>query len=166
MMTVMQDWWRDRERGSGLAIEGALLGSALLVLLVLVAAAGRISGAHVPIDSAANNAARAASISRGHDQAYAAAREAAITTLSGQGSSCPEPAVTVDTSGLNSPPGQVGVVHVTVSCTVQLSDLAGLDLPGTRTITAEATSVVDAYRTRDDGFGISEGLPASNSRGG
>ncbi|WP_162802088.1 pilus assembly protein [Ornithinimicrobium murale] len=148
MMAAALRWWKGQDRGSGLAIEGALLGTALLALLVLVAAAGRVSGAHVPIDSAANNAARAASISRSHDQAHAAAMDAATTTLSGQGSSCPDPAITVDTSGLNSPPGQVGLVHVTIRCTVQLSDLSGLDLPGTRTITAEATSVVDAYRAK------------------
>lgn len=146
MSQTVRRWWDETDRGSGLAIEGALLGSALLVLLVLVAAAGRVGGAHVPIDSAANNAARAASISRSHSEAVAAATDAATSTLSGHGSSCVTPTVSVDTAGLDAPPGQTGVVHVTVTCTVQLSDLAGLKLPGTRTITAQSASVVDTYR--------------------
>lgn len=151
MRPTASQWYQGQDRGSGLAIEGALVGSALLVLLVLVAAAGRIGGAHVPIDSAANNAARAASISRTHAQAQSAAMTAATDTLSGQGSSCPTPKVTVDSSGLNKAPGQVGVVHVSITCTIQLSDLHGLDIPGTRTITADATSVVDSYRMRGGG---------------
>lgn len=144
----VRQWLRQPERGDGAVLQTAIIGAALLVLLVLFAAAGRMSGAHTPIDNAANNAARAASISRTPGEAHAAAVQAATSTLSGQGSSCPDPSITVDTSGLSAPVGQVGVVRVSISCTVDLSDLHGLPLPGSRTVTADASSVVDAYRAR------------------
>lgn len=135
-----------RERG-GLSIELAILGPALLALIGLIIVAGRTGGAHTNVEVAANNAARAASISRTTTEAHAAAMSAARTTLDERGMSCPTPAITIDTAGVNSPVGQMGIVNVTVTCTVQLADL-GLPFGGTRTITAQATSVVDAYRQR------------------
>lgn len=143
----LRTWAARTDRGS-ISIELAILAPAILALLVLIVAAGRVSGAHAPIDSAANNAARAASIARTPGEAHSAAMQAATSTLSGQGKSCPSPSVTIDTSGIGAPAGQVGVVRVSVTCTATLSDLVGLPLPGSRTTTAEATSVVDAYRSR------------------
>lgn len=136
-----------RDRGA-VAIEVAIIAPALLVLLVLIAAAGRLAGAHTSIDSAANNAARAASISRSSGEARSQAVEVARTALSEQGMSCPSPEVSVDTSGLSAPVGQVGVVSVSVTCAVPLSDLVGLPMSGSRTVTAQSSSVVDAYRMR------------------
>lgn len=136
----------DLERGS-LSIELAILAPAILAMLVLIIAAGRVGGAHSSVESAANNAARAASISRTTGAAHDAALTAARTTLDGKGMSCPTPGITIDTSGVTSPAGQMGLVTVSVTCTVPLSDLAGVPgLGGSRTITAQATSVVDTYR--------------------
>lgn len=134
------------ERG-GLSIELAILAPALLALIGLIIVAGRTGGAHTNIDAAANNAARAASISRTPAEAHTNAMSAARTTLADRGMACPTPGITIDTTGVSSPVGQVGVVQVSITCTVQLADL-GLPFGGTRTVTADATSVVDAYRQR------------------
>lgn len=146
MRTLTQVLRRGADRGS-YSLEAAIIAVPLLLLFGLIVIAGRVGGAHTNIDAAAANAARAASISRTVDQAHSAAAEAARTTLAGQGMSCPSPDLTIDTSGFGAPTGQVGVVRVSVSCTVQLGDL-GLPTPGTRTLTGSATSVVDAYRQR------------------
>jgi hypothetical protein len=55
-----------------------------------------------------------------------------------------------------------GVVTVTVSCTVQLSGLGLLRIPGSETITASASSPIDVYRGRALGFTNSEGSSAAN----
>lgn len=135
------------ERG-GLTIELAILAPALLALIGLIILAGRTAGAHTNVDAAANNAARAASISRTAGEAHSNAMAAAQTTLDDRGMACPAPGVTVDTTGVSSPAGQMGIVHVQVTCTVQLGDLVGLPFGGSRTVTADATSVVDSYRAR------------------
>lgn len=149
MRRLVQALHRLRASGEhgGLSLELAILAPALLALIGLIIVAGRTGGAHTNVDAAANNAARAASISRTSGEAHSSAVSAARTTLTDRGMACPTPGITVDTSGVNSPVGQVGIVRVTVTCTVQLADL-GLPFGGSRTVTAEATSVVDAYRQR------------------
>ena len=49
-----------------------------------------------------------------------------------------------------------GVVTVTVSCTVQLSGLGLLRIPGSETITASASSPIDVYRGDALGLGNPE----------
>jgi hypothetical protein len=83
-------------------------------------------------------AARAASLQRDP----AAAQAAAETTAAHADTGCTSLIVRVDTSGFR--PG--GTVTATVTCTVDLSDLAGLAVPGTTTLTATATSPVDLWR--------------------
>jgi hypothetical protein len=39
-----------------------------------------------------------------------------------------------------------GSVTTTITCNVELSDLVGLAVPGSRTLTASATEPVDTYR--------------------
>lgn len=136
-----------RETGA-LTLELAILAPALLALIGLIIVAGRTGGAHTNVDAAANNAARAASISRTAAEARSSAVSAARATLAERGMACPTPGITVDTTGINSPVGQMGIVRVTITCTVQLADL-GLPFGGSRTVTADATSVVDAYRQRN-----------------
>lgn len=153
-MRFLTPAWRDREQGS-VAIEAAIIGPALLVLFVLIIAAGRLAGAHSSIDNAAANAARAASIARDPGQARSDAIAAAKTTLNG-GTACPSPTVSVDTSGFGTPAGTVGVVRVQVTCVVPMSDLTGLPTGGARTVTADAESVIDTYRVRGNGSIIPE----------
>ena len=142
-------WLRDRWRhltgrgdtGSS-TVELAILAPLLVGLLLFVVLCGRLVSAQLDLDAAAHGAARAASISRTMSGADADARQTALDTLAARGVTCRQPTITVDTGGLR--PG--GVVTVTVSCTVPLSDLALISVPGTRVVSATSTSPVDLWR--------------------
>lgn len=151
-----------RDDGS-VAIEAAILLPPLIMFLCLAIAGGRLVMSGAKIDATAEDAAREASIHRTIAAAQDAARAAATESLDDQGIRCASADVTINTSGLNAPVGQVGTVTVTVNCTVTLSDLLLPGLPGARTLTSTATSVVDQYRQRALGFTNSEVLSLQNS---
>ena len=135
------------ERGSA-TLELAILGPALIVLLAVVIAAGRIQVAGGAVEQAAAAGAREASIARTPAAAAAIAEAAATRVLTQQDLDCAALTVTTDTSGYAAPVGQVGQVGATVTCVVPLSDLGVPVLPGARTLTAHSTSVLDRYRGR------------------
>lgn len=143
--------WRGRlreDRGSE-AIAAAIVTPLMLMLLCTAIAGGRIITSGAKIDAAAEDAARAASISRTAAGAQTEASEAAARSLNDQGIRCASTSVTVNTAGLAVPLGQVGTVTVTISCTVPLADLLLPGVPGSRTLTSSFTSVVDAFRSRE-----------------
>ncbi|MFE9933674.1 TadE/TadG family type IV pilus assembly protein [Streptomyces sp. NPDC005533] len=143
--------WRARlreDRGSE-AIATAIVAPLLLMLLCTAIAGGRIVTSGAKVDAAAEDAARAASISRTHSSAQSEAAEAAARSLNDQGIRCASTSTSINTSGLAVPLGQVGTVTVTISCTVALSDLLLPGVPGSKTMTSTFTSVVDAYRSRE-----------------
>ncbi|MGW0136366.1 TadE family protein [Streptomyces sp. NPDC003299] len=130
------------------AIEAAIILPPLIMFVCLAIAGGRLVTSGAKIDAAAQDAAREASIHRTAASAQGAAQSAAAESLDDQGISCASTSIDINTGGLNVPVGQVGTVTVTVSCTVNLSDLLLPGVPGARTLTSTATSVVDAYRQR------------------
>ncbi|MFE5141241.1 TadE family protein [Streptomyces fagopyri] len=130
------------------AIEAAIVLPSLIMFLCLALAGGRIVTSEAKIDAAAEDAAREASIHRTAAAAQSAAHAAAAESLADQGIACSPTSVHVDAGGVSVPVGQVGTVTVTVTCTVQLSDLLLPGAPGARTLTSTATSVVDLYRQR------------------
>ncbi|MEV5078883.1 TadE/TadG family type IV pilus assembly protein [Streptomyces sp. NPDC056159] len=132
------------------AIEAAIVLPALIMFLCLAIAGGRIVTSGAKIDSAAEDAAREASIHRTATAAQGAARSAAAESLDDQGIKCASTSVNINTGGLSVPVGQVATVTVTVICTVNLSDLLLPGVPGAKTLTSTATSVVDQYRQRGD----------------
>ncbi|MFI1508206.1 TadE/TadG family type IV pilus assembly protein [Streptomyces sp. NPDC020597] len=142
--------WARRLRGDegSAAIEAAVIVPSLIMFLCLAIAGGRIVTSGSKIDAAAEDAAREASIHRTTAAAQSAAHAAAGESLNDQGITCASTSVSVNTGGLNVPVGQVGTVSVTVTCTVSLSDLLLPGVPGARTLTSTATSVVDRYRQR------------------
>ncbi|MFF3207727.1 TadE/TadG family type IV pilus assembly protein [Streptomyces sp. NPDC002962] len=142
--------WALRLRGDegSVAIEAAVIVPSLIMFLCLAIAGGRIVTSGSKIDAAAEDAAREASIHRTAATAQSAAHTAAAESLNDQGITCASTSVSVSTGGLSVPVGQVGTVSVTVTCTVSLSDLLLPGVPGTRTLTSTATSVVDQYRQR------------------
>ncbi|MFJ9121309.1 TadE family protein [Streptomyces sp. NPDC102394] len=153
---------RLRSDGGSVAIEAAIVLPALIMFLCLALAGGRIVTSGAKIDAAAQDAAREASIHRTAAAAQAAAQAAAAESLNDQGIACASSSVHVDTGGLSVPVGQVGTVTATVTCTVTLADLLLPGVPGARTLTATATSVVDRFRERADG--PRAGVPWSTSR--
>jgi Flp pilus assembly protein TadG len=135
------------DRGS-VTLELAILGPALLLLLGLVIAAGRIAVSGGAIEAAARDAARQASISRDPATATAGARAAALDTLAEQDLRCTSLTVRVDTAAFTAPVGAPAQVTASVSCVVSLTDLAVPGLPGTKTLQASFASPLDSYRER------------------
>lgn len=138
---------RARQRGS-MAVEVAVLAPALLIILALVIGAGRVGQAHTTIDSAAQSTARAASLARTPAQAHADATTVAGQTLATQGLTCASQSISVNTAGFSAPLGQPATITATVTCTVPLADLLVPGMPGSRTLTATATSPLDSFRER------------------
>ena len=134
------------ERGSA-AIELVLLVPALMLLLLFAVAGGRVAIAHGSVQQAAADAARAASIARTAGAAQTTATAAARATLANQGLTCASMTVTLDTSGFATPVGTPANVAATVSCTVELSELALPGLPD-RVVSATVTSPLDVFRGR------------------
>jgi Flp pilus assembly protein TadG len=133
---------RRDERGSVTA-ELVLLTPLLILLLLFVVALGRLSGARLNVDGAAAEAARAASIARDPATATAMAQQTATAALGSDHVTCAQ--LTVNTNTAQFAPG--GSVTVTVTCHVALSDLTGLRLPASESVTSTASSVIDTYRS-------------------
>ena len=129
------------ERGSA-TLELVLLTPLLLLMLLFVVFLGRLGEARNDVDRAARDAARAASIARTPLDADAAGRAAAADTLQSGGVSCRQMEVAVDTSRF----AAGGDVAATVSCTVDLADMAELTVPGSQTMTASFTEPIDTFR--------------------
>jgi Flp pilus assembly protein TadG len=112
----------------------------LLAMLGLYA--GRVSDAEADVQSAAANAARAASIEATPAGATEAASDVARANLASDRVTCAAFSVDVDTSTLR--PG--GSVSITVECTTDNSDIVLLAVPGQRRFQSTATEIVDTYR--------------------
>ena len=135
------------DRGSE-ALEAAIGVPAFLLFIALIIAGGRLAIADQAVQAAAAEAARSASISRTEGQAHGSAVSGATSSLANQKLQCTTKSVSVDTSGFASPVGTHASVAATVTCVVNLSDVAVPGLPGTRTITATMSSPLDTYRER------------------
>jgi Flp pilus assembly protein TadG len=134
---------RTDDRGDA-ALELVLLAPLLVLVLGFVVVAGRISSAASSVSSAAGDAARAASMRQTIDSADTAAQSTAEASLQHDGLACDGgPRVTVDTTYFR----HGGSVSVTVVCTASLHDVAMPGLPGSRTLTASATSEIDTARS-------------------
>ncbi|MGB0191663.1 MAG: TadE/TadG family type IV pilus assembly protein [Nocardioides sp.] len=142
--------WRSKrrdERGS-VAIEAAIGVPAFGLFIAMIILGGRVEIAKQSVEAAAWEAARAASIQRTQSEAISSGRSAATSSLHDQGLQCATTNVTVNAAAFNAPLGTTAQVTATVTCKVDVSDLAIPGVPGTRTITATASSPVDAYRER------------------
>ena len=135
------------DRGSE-ALEAAIGVPAFLLFIAMIIAGGRLAIADQSVQAAAAEAARSASIARTQGQAHGSAVSGATSSLANQKLQCASKSVSVDTSGFASPVGTPANVTATVTCVVNLSDVAVPGLPGTRTITATMTSPLDTFRER------------------
>ena len=131
---------RRGQRGS-MAIEIVLLTPLLVAFTLLVVAGGRLVGRQSDVDSAARDAARAASIERTEDSA----RSIGAAVPFPGGGICDSPVV--DTSDWP-PAGSVraGSVSVAVTCHASYAGLGLIGLQGSATVTGESTAPVDQYR--------------------
>jgi Flp pilus assembly protein TadG len=129
------------DRGSA-AVELILVAPLLVLLMMLIVTAGRLVQARLEVDSAAMQAARAASLARDPATATADATEVAQSALASQHLTCGGLTVSTDTRSFRSG----GQVSVQVSCTVSLAGLALLHVPGTETLNYQAAAPIDAFR--------------------
>lgn len=148
---------RHPDRGSA-TLEAAVIVPALVVILGLVIAGGRLALASGSVQAAARDAARAASLARDPATAINAARQVAAATLRSEGLTCTATNVQVNAAGFSAPLGQPAVVRVAVSCTVALAGVTLPGLPGSHQISATFTSPLDPYRGRSIGFGNPDGM--------
>lgn len=132
---------RARDGGSA-AAELVLVTPLLIVVLLLIVATGRLVDARLQVDSAAMQAARAASLARDPAAAVSQADATAQAALASEHITCDPLQVSPDTAAFH--PG--GQVTVQVTCTVSLAGLALLHVPGSQALTARATSPIDVYR--------------------
>ena len=138
---------RTNERGSAV-LEAAIGLPAFLLFIGLILFAGRVAIATQAVDSAAAQAARTASLARTQSTAQTTAHSAATSSLAEQHVNCTRTKVRVDTDGFTAPVGEPATVTANVTCVVNLADLAVPGIPGTRTVTATASSPIDTYRER------------------
>jgi Flp pilus assembly protein TadG len=136
-----------REAGST-TLELVIWAPGLLLVIGLMAVAGRVNAANAAVEQAAADAARSASIARTPGAASTSAVTSAQQSLAAQALQCTTVNVTVDTGGFAASPGQPATVTATVSCPVRLSDLGIPGLPGTRTVSHTAVSSLDTFRER------------------
>ena len=135
------------ERGSA-AIEAAIGVPAFALFVGLVIFGGRTASTHEALQSAAADGARSASIARDASTARADARNAVIASIANQSIGCSHVDVDVDTADFNKQPGVPGSVEVTVSCRLNLADLAVPGVPGSRVMRATMSSPIDTWRER------------------
>jgi hypothetical protein len=132
---------RSQEQG-GASLELVLLVPALVALLLLVVAGGRLVQARGDVDAMARDAARAASVARSPGEAAVRA-EAMVRERVGTGAvQCREPAVSTDTAAFRAG----GIVGVAVTCHVDLAAVSLLGVSASRAVEARATEVVDERR--------------------
>lgn len=124
----------------GMAAELAVLAPVLVLCMLFVVFAGRLGQAQQDVAQAAAEAARAASLERGPQLVGVTGH--VRRNLTAAGVACRT--LVVDTSSSDWRPG--GRVQVDVRCDVDLSGVAGLGLPGRRSVEAQAVEVVDTYR--------------------
>lgn len=137
-----------RGEAGAVSTELAVLTPLLIGFMLFAVYAGRIAQAEGDVAHAAQEAARAASLTGNPADAETAAGETAAANIAHGHMACRRLEVTVDTTNFTAG----GRVAVTVGCEASFADLALLAVPGSRTFTATAVEVIDTYRADAGGF--------------
>lgn len=136
-----------RDRGDN-TLELVIVAPVLLLAIGLMIVAGIIAQAHMKVQHAAAEAARAASLARTAMQAQPSAATAALDDLAAKGLTCTSVATSVDTSAFRTRPGVESMISATVSCTISFDILGIPGISGTRTVEHTESSPLDSYRER------------------
>jgi Flp pilus assembly protein TadG len=142
----MTSSWRD-ERGSA-AVEITMVAPVLALFILVIIFGGRLALARQAVQSAAFDAARAASLARTQGEARTAASKTAAATLANQKLPCTTTLLDLDTSGFTKPVGTPATVTVRLVCDVATGDLGLPGIAATVPVDAEATSPLDSFRER------------------
>lgn len=129
------------------SLELVIITPVVLAMLLLVVGFGRLTHGRQLVQDAAAAGARAATLDSNPVRADADARQAAHDILAQGGISCQTFSTSVNTADFR--PG--GQVSVSITCTVGLSDLGLVGFPGSKTMTASATSPLDQFRQYGSG---------------
>jgi len=136
-----------KERGSS-AVELTLVVPALVVILGLLVAGGRLWFDRTTVAEAAQTAARSASLARTAGQAVADGERAGRQSLDTAGLTCVSPSVSVDAGAFSVPVGRPGTVRSIVTCVVPFGDILLPGMPGSITVVSRGSSALDTYRSR------------------
>lgn len=139
--------WRRSERGSA-AVELTLAVPALMIILALMVAGGRLWFARASVAESAYAAARAGSLTRTASEASADGERAAQRSLDTAGLRCAGQSTALEVAGFTVPVGTPATIRATVSCTVPFGDLLLPGMPGSITVRATGSSALDTYRAR------------------
>ncbi|MCB0912527.1 MAG: pilus assembly protein [Propionibacteriaceae bacterium] len=135
------------ERGSA-AVEITLVAPVLVLFILVVIFGGRLALARQAVQSAAFDAARAASLARTQTEARTAAAKTASATLANQQLPCATTQLDLDTTGFDRPVGTPATITVRLVCDVATGDLGLPGILATIPVDAEATSPLDVFRER------------------
>lgn len=130
------------------SLELVIWAPVLLLITAVMVLAGRIAQATQAVEVAAAEAARAASAAATHTQATTRATAAAAAALSSAGLRCTRTLVDIDTSQWSRPAGTPARVSASIGCQVGLADLSIPGVPGSKQVSATASSSLDLYRAR------------------
>jgi Flp pilus assembly protein TadG len=128
---------RDSERGS-ISVELVILAPIVGVLLVAVVTVGRVENARADVEGAARSAARDLSMAREPLAAIGRVRESTAAMVRVGEPGCGQFAFNATIGKSN--------VAVDISCRADLDEDNILPLPGSMTLRASATEVLDAFR--------------------
>lgn len=128
--------WRS-DRGSA-SVELAILAPLVGLLLGAVVLVGRVQISRADLEGAARSAARDLSIARDPYVAVDGVRSSLMTTLDVGSPTCRSLTFTPDIGTTR--------VSVTLTCTVDLREAAVLPVPGSMSVSASASEIIDTYR--------------------
>ncbi len=140
------------QRGS-MSVELAVIAPGLILLLLLVGAAGRVVEAQGHLDGAARDAARAASLAQSAPQAGQAALQAAQADLGGT-SWCAAGSVQAQVAGFpaaGQPVQPGGAVTATVTCELNMSPFGLLGFRPAALLSSQAVAPLDVFTCREPG---------------
>jgi uncharacterized membrane protein len=133
------------QRGAA-AVELTLLVPALLLVLGLSVAGGRLWFARTTVNEAAQTAARAASLARSPDAAASAGRDAGLQSLATAGLYCSSTSVAVNAASVCQP--ERPRPSRRRCCVVDFSDVFLPSWPGSMQLTGHGPTALDTYRAR------------------
>ena len=131
-----------------MAVEIALLAPALVLVLGLLVAGGRLWFARTTVVEAAQTSARAASLARSPGEASAVGADAGRQSMTTAGLRCATSAVRVSTAAFSVPVGTPATVTSDVSCSVPFGDVFLPGIAGSIALTGHGSAALDTYRAR------------------
>jgi len=137
-----------RDQRGAAAVELTLLVPALLLVLGLLVAGGRLWFARTTLNEAAQTAARAASLARSASTATTAGQDAGSQSLATAGLHCRMTSVSISTAAFSVPAGSPSTLSSTIVCSIDFSDVFLPGWPGSMELIGRGSAALDTYRGR------------------